>query len=165
MLIHNSYYWCLLCRLSTSSPTLLWIKDWFWISHFCFTYRLCFTISVELPLPRVMCPCVTWLQWIPCDLASHGVIDCNHLCWPWLGWEQFLWWPTYVLLFSHMTHTAYCWTLTHVGRFPLSLTHHDSLENVFHVYKDFSLGAYPLSFCLNLYSIPCVTVVFFIITD
>ena len=52
-----------------------------------------------------------------------------------------------------------------MGRFPLSLTRHDLLKNVFYVYKDSSLGAYPLSFCLNLYSIPCITVVFFIITN
>jgi hypothetical protein len=66
---------------------------------------------------------------------------------------------------SHMTYFTYCWTLTHVGCFPLSLTLDDLLRNVPHVYKDCSLGAYPLSFCLNLYSIPCALFVIFIITD
>ena len=119
---------------------------------FRYTLRLTFTVMV----PRVMCICVTWLPWIPCDLASQGVTDGDYLCGPWLRWEPFFY-DSFTIHtgLSRMTLWSFVllWLAWDVSQaVNCFLTHFVTCMRPFSLYiRMLSLGTYSLSFCLNSY--------------
>ena len=117
-----------------------------WLGVYNFTYRLRLTISITVSLPRVMCPCVTWLHRIPRDLASRGVTGCDHLCWRMTRvWVFPLYCTIVTLSFSMVPMASMCFLSYCVGRFPHALTRVCTMC----LYKSHSAwGLIPQAICL-----------------
>ena len=137
-------------------------------------FKFCVFVSLTASVLLLVwsCPCLE-----SCALASHDSSG-SHVTWHHMVWQTvttcaghdsggnsshsdpLMSFPSLVRLISLIVGLWLAWDVSHY--LWLMMTHSGMS---FHVYKDCSLGAYPPSFCLNLYSIPCITVVFFIITN